>query len=91
MNLFLRRWVQARDANSGITPKLVEALGINIVQGGTSVVVQWLRLYASTAGDTGSLPDRGTKTTKHGRNKGKKRKEGRSSLRDAREVIHLGF
>ena len=40
VNLFLRRWVQARDANSGITPRLVEALGINIVQGGTSLVVQ---------------------------------------------------
>ena len=61
MNLFLRRWVQARDANSGITPKLVEALGINIVQGGTSVVVQWLRLYASTAEGLGLIPGQGIK------------------------------
>ena len=28
---------------------------------GTSLVVQWLRLYASTAGGTGSIPCQGTK------------------------------
>ena len=28
---------------------------------GTSLVVQWLRLHASTAGDTGSIPGQGTK------------------------------
>ena len=28
---------------------------------GTSLVVQWLRLHASTAGDTGSIPGGGTK------------------------------
>ena len=28
---------------------------------GTSLVVQWLRLRASTAGGTGSIPGRGTK------------------------------
>ena len=28
---------------------------------GTSLAVQWLRLHASTAGDVGSIPDRGTK------------------------------
>ena len=33
MDLVLRRWVQTRDANSGILPKLGEALRINIVQG----------------------------------------------------------
>lgn len=33
MDLLLRRWVQTRDANSGIIPRLVEVLGINIVQG----------------------------------------------------------
>ena len=27
----------------------------------TSLVVQWLRLYTSTAGGMGSIPDRGTK------------------------------
>ena len=29
--------------------------------GGTSLVVQWLRLYASTTGDMGSIPGGGTK------------------------------
>ena len=29
---------------------------------GTSLVVQWLRLYTSNAGDPGSIPDQGTKT-----------------------------
>ena len=29
---------------------------------GTSLVVQWLRLHASTAGGTGSIPGLGTKT-----------------------------
>ena len=29
---------------------------------GTSLVVQWLRLCASTAGGVGSIPGRGTKT-----------------------------
>lgn len=28
---------------------------------GTSLVVQWLRPYASSAGDAGSIPDEGTK------------------------------
>ena len=28
---------------------------------GTSLVVQWLRLHASIAGGTGSIPGRGTK------------------------------
>ena len=28
---------------------------------GTSLVVQWLRLRTPNAGDTGSIPDRGTK------------------------------
>ena len=28
---------------------------------GTSLAVQWLRLHASTAGDTGSIPGQGTK------------------------------
>ena len=28
---------------------------------GTSLAVQWLRLSASIAGDTGSIPGRGTK------------------------------
>ena len=50
-------------------------------------MVQWLRLHDSTVGNTDSLPGRGTKTTQHGRNKGRKRKEGRSPSRDAREVI----
>ena len=30
---------------------------------GTSLVVQWLRLQASTAGGTGSIPGQGTKIT----------------------------
>ena len=29
---------------------------------GTSLVVQWLTLCMSTAGDTGSIPGQGTKT-----------------------------
>ena len=29
--------------------------------GGTSLVVQWLRLHTSTAGGTGSIPGLGTK------------------------------
>ena len=28
---------------------------------GTSLAVQWLRCHASTAGDTGSIPVKGTK------------------------------
>ena len=31
------------------------------LQRGTSLVVQWLRLHASTAGGTGSIPVQGTK------------------------------
>ena len=30
---------------------------------GTSLVVQWLGLHASTTGDSGSIPGRGTKIT----------------------------
>ena len=30
-------------------------------EGGTSLVVQWLRLCAANAGDVGSIPGRGTK------------------------------
>ena len=38
---------------------LIFALDKNIA--GTSQVVQWLRLHASTAGSTGSIPGWGTK------------------------------
>ena len=45
---------------------------------GTSLVVQWLRLYASTAGGTGSVPCQGTKILHvacHGQKKKKERTE----------------
>ena len=45
---------------------------INNYNRGTSLVVQWLRLHASTAGGTGSVPGRGTKITHGKREKEKK-------------------
>ena len=45
---------------------------------GTSLVVQWLRLHASTAGGGGSIPGQGTKIPHalgHGQKKKKKRRE----------------
>ena len=44
---------------------------------GTSLAVQWLRLHASTAGGTGSIPGCGTKIPHamwHGQKKKKKKK-----------------
>ena len=38
----------------------MKAVSLRIKQG-TSLVVQWLRLLTSTAGDTGSIPSQGTK------------------------------
>ena len=48
---------------------------------GTSPVVQWLRLHASTAGDMGLIPGRGTKiphAAGHSHKRKKKNKEGNS-------------
>ena len=42
-------------------------------EGGTSLVVQWLRPRASTAGGAGSIPGRGTKIP-HASRHGQKRK-----------------
>ena len=42
---------------------------------GTSLVVQWLRLHTSTAGDMGSIPGRGTKIP-HGAQGSQKKKNG---------------
>ena len=47
---------------------------------GTSLVVQWLRLHASTAVGAGSIPGQGTKiphATQHGQTKKEKEKEKR--------------
>ena len=47
------------------------------VEGGTSLVVQLLRLQASTAGGTGSIAGQGSKiphTTEHGQKERKKKK-----------------
>ena len=44
------------------------------IYGGTSLVVQWLRLRASTAGGTGSIPGQGTKIP-HAVPHGQKRKD----------------
>ena len=54
--------------------KQVSAYIQNIM--GTSLVVQWLRFHASTAGGTGSILDWGTKTRKlHGQKKKKNPKQ----------------
>ena len=48
------------------------------VELGTSLVVQWLRLHASNAGGTGSVPGKGTKiphVVRCGKKKKKNRKE----------------
>ena len=45
-----------RNAHITILKKLLKNVNI-----GTSHVVQWLGLHASTAGGTGSIPDWGTK------------------------------
>ena len=42
---------------------------------GTSLVVQWLGLCASTAGSTGSTPGQGTKIPQATQRSGKKKKE----------------
>ena len=49
--------------------------------GGTSLEVQWLRLHASTAGDTGSIPGHGTKIP-HAAWCGQKKKKGKMKLED---------
>ena len=41
---------------------------------GTSLAVQWLRLWAAKAGGTGSIPGRGTKIS-HAARRGKKKKK----------------
>ena len=46
---------------------------------GTSLVVQWLRLYASTAGGTGSIPCQGTKIL-HVACQGQKKKNTETSM-----------
>ena len=50
----------------------------------TSVLVQWLRLLASTAGDTGLIPGQGTKIP-HGLQQKKKKKSDRLDF--AKETI----
>ena len=48
------------------------------MRGGDFLVVQWLRLHASTAGGTGSIPGWGTKiphATWHGPEKKKKKRK----------------
>ena len=43
-----------------LRPREVKTLTLNHIAG-TSLVVQWLRLYTSTAGGKGLIPSRGTK------------------------------
>ena len=56
----------------------------------TSLVVQWLRLRASTAGGTGLIPGRGTKIP-HAAQRGKKKKKKKNSLRNGLEskLMHI--
>ena len=57
------------------------------VEGGTSLVVQLLRLQASTAGGTGSIAGQGSKiphTTEHGQKERKKKKVGKGEIRPER-------
>ena len=70
-------WPQAASLKlpsaTGSTPPSVTAeldfhLGFVSLQnaaGGTSLVVQWVRLRASSAGGLGSIPDRGTRSCMH--------------------------
>ena len=53
---------------------------LKIRKEGTSLVVQWLGLCASTAGGTGSIPGQGTKILQPKREAGRKR--------DYRELAH---
>ena len=51
---------------------------------GTSLVIQWLRLYASTSGGTGSIPGQGTEipcAVWHGQNNNSNKKNENLSLR----------
>ena len=49
-------------------------LALNLTEFGTSLGVQWLRLCASTAGDAGLIPGRGTKIP-HAMQRGQKIKK----------------
>ena len=49
---------------------------------GTSLAVQWLRCHASTAGDTGSIPVKGTKILHAVCGVAKKKK---------REIMHIYY
>ena len=49
----------------------------NNKRGGTSLVVQWLRLHASMAGGVGSIPGQGTKIPHAARPKNKNKKNNR--------------
>ena len=50
-------------------------------EGGTSLVAQWLRLRAFTAGGTGSIPGQGTKIP-HAAPGGQKKKKKKTEERD---------
>ena len=58
----------------------------------TSFVVQWLRLHASTAGDTDLIPGQGTKVlhaTLHGPPSPQKKKKGRKEKKNRHFIKHL--
>ena len=53
----------------------------------TSLAVQWLRLCASNAGGTGSIPDWGTKIPRASK-RGQKKKKKFPSLEDRKTMAH---
>ena len=56
------QWPQHKgDADIDISPRVLDRLSKTTTTFGTSLVVQWLRLPASDAGGTGSIPGGGTK------------------------------
>ena len=59
---------------------------------GTSLVVQWLGLHASTAGGTGSIPGRGTRIPCAVRCSPKKKKEelGRNTWASEGSAVQTG-
>ena len=63
-----RHWrtLSGRDQNitlaNGDTENPRKGMGKNTMPGGTSMAVQWLRLFASNVGGTGWIPGWGTKT-----------------------------
>ena len=64
------------------------SLHIKKSQEGTSRVVQWLRLCASIAGGTGSIPGRGTKIP-HGPRCGQKKKKKKKSHIYLFRICHI--